>query len=855
MQAAGAVSVHRRLTAGVYIARLRGASHPTAARIASAGQSCPSPPGRMDAEGLPPNFVELVRRESGRVLPCVGAGLSIPAGIRDLASDVIRVASLRGVDIEASGLASVVQALEARRGEEATQAIVAEAVMSTRVHPTQTHTALALCPSGIIATFNYDDCLERAAMAVGRTPRPMMPNTAHAFRPPGPDQLVVLHLHGSASEPGSIVLPGRTTERLATNELFMRLLTSLWAEYVVVYFGFSFAPTEAHLIDALDWLARELPDADQQRLLLRELDVDQRHDELAPLLANPLFEVVPYPDTPDHRAVHQAALLLGPTNEPAPDNVAATAPHPVFHYEPAALLEVEPGADPSAVQAETLRADWGLGGEWVTVAGLLDARRAAVTASPGMGKTQLLRVAGREPRRAEKALLCQLKELPGLLDDVEDPRRAFARLVAGAEAFDPATPVPSRERLEEGAYVFLLDALDEVTPGRRPEVIDTVLAAAQRWPQHGYVVTTRPTVEALQLIRAGFRSFRIVPSAGWGNRYLQRRGVSEHSLAELRERAPTASNLVSIPTYAAAIGERLASGAELAERPIDLLLDPVRTLASNEAQRQGKPLAAYLAWLQRLAVGLELRGRNQATTAELAALPGPESEDAASTRERLVQAALLIDVPDRAEFPERTVQEGLCADALLGCTDVVAALRAVAAADLGSEEALRGDIEHCLDQVWANAMGEQREALRGLDELRWARTIAADCAPAEAEQAFDVIWTWHQRRRVWMNWAARGELRGASDAIALLAQTHPEVIRSPPGRAHRRDAEPGADRSRQRPGHPQRTRMRRAYGGVARAAAARRERRRAAPRRRVRRTARRPRWPAGPARDVPDPER
>jgi hypothetical protein len=732
----------------------------------------------MDAEGLPPEFVDLVRRERTRVLPCVGAGLSIPAGIRDLASDVAHIASERGVEIAGDDLASVVQALELQRGVEETQAIVAEAIISTPVQPTRTQKALALCPLGIVATFNYDDCLERAAGEMGRTPLPLLPNTARAFRRPGPGELVVLHLHGSAADPSSIVLPGRTTEQLASNDAFMRLLTSLWTQYVVVYFGFSFAPSEVHLLGALEWLARELPDADKQRLLLRELEAQQRAEDLAPLVSIPLLEVVPYPDTPDHRAVHQAALLLGPTNEPAPDNLSTVAPAPVAHYEPAALLEVEPGAEPSVIQADALRAEWGMGGEWVSVDQLLDAGRTLVTAAPGMGKTQLVRIAGREPGRAQKPVLCQLKELPGLLDGTEDPWHAFARMAAGAQAFDDQTPVPSRERLEDGSYMFLLDALDEVPPRRRPEVADAVVAAVERWPQHGYLVTTRPTVDAARLVGAGFRSFRIVPSEGWGGRYFQRRGVPDRRVVELREKSPAASNLLSIPTYAAAIGERLADGDELSDRPIDLLLDPVRTLASEEALKQGRPQAAYLAWLQRLAVGLELRGRNEASTAELAALPGPEAEDAATTRERLVEAALLSDIPDRAEFPRRTVQEALCADALLRCADVVAAVRTVAAADLDGEEVFRGDIEHCLDQVWTNADAGQRAALRDLDPLRWARTITVGCTAADAEQALDIIWSWHYQHRLWMNWGTRGQLRGASESISLLTDHYPEVIRS-----------------------------------------------------------------------------
>lgn len=731
----------------------------------------------MDPEGLPATFVSLVREAPERVLPCVGAGLSVPAGIRNLAEDVADAAASRGLSLDDRDLASVVAALEVECGVVETQRLIAGVVSSTPLVPTPTQKALALCPSRIVATFNYDNGLELAAEAVGRIPRSLIPGTAEAFRAPGADEFVVLHLHGAASHPSSIIMPGQTTEQLVTNEGFMRLLTALWAQHTVVYFGFSFAPTEIHLFEALDWLAENLGDADVQRLLLREPEVQQRSDQLARLVANPRFELVPYPDTPGHRAVLQAALLLGPRNDPAVDNVERLAPDPAAHFEHPALLELAPGVDPSAIQAETYRADWNMGAAWVTIPELLGIRRAVVIAAPGMGKTQLLRAAGRE-HRPEKALLVPLKELAGLLDSEEDAIRAFARLAVGARAFDESTPVPTRERLEDGAYMFLLDALDEVPPGRRAEVIAGVTAAAGRWPQHGYIVTTRPTVAAAELLETGFRSFRIVQSDGWAARYVQRRGVPDERLVDLRTRAPTASRLMGNPTYAAAICEALIAGIDVSDRPIDLLLHPVRALSRLEAEKQGKPRDAYFAWLRRLAVGLELRGRTDTTTAELAELHGPEAEESLSARERLVQAALLNDIPDRTEFPQRTVQEALCADALLSCPDVVAVVRAVAAADLAGEEVLRGDIDHCLDQVWANATAEQRTALRTVDEYRWARTVRSDCEIAEAQAAFEVIWRWHREHRIWMDWATQGELRGAREALSMLATSHPDVIRA-----------------------------------------------------------------------------
>ena len=632
------------------------------------------------------------------------------------------------------------------------------------------------CPSRVIVTFNYDECFELAARDAGLNPLPLLPDTAEAFRTPAPGEVAVLHLHGVATQPESLVLPGRTTQALEDNELFMRLLTSLWARHVVVYFGFSFAPTETHLFGALQWLATALPDAHAQRLLLRELEIEERAVELAPLAANPLFRVIAYPDTPEHRAVHQAALILGPTNEPTSDAVTEQAPAPTEHYEPPALLEAEPGADPTGVKADALRAEWGMGGGWVTIPALLASRRALVIAPPGMGKTQLLRAAGRAAVEGYKALVVALKNLPGPLDNVDDHLRAFAHLAIDAAAVDQTTPVPSRARLEDGSYLFLLDALDEVIPSERKAVIDAVCAAAERWPQHAYLVATRPTVETRQLVDRGFTSFRIVASAAWGMRYLARRGIPDERVTELQANAPTAASVLGIPMYAARIGERLAAGESLPDRPIDLLVDSVRALATAEARKQVKPEGAYAAWLQRLAVGLELRGVNEATTAELAELPGPEPGDVELTREQLVRAALLTDVPDTVSFPELTVQEALCADALLSCDDVVAVVRDVAVADLDGDDAFRGDLQHCLDQVWENASLDQRSGLRALDEYRWARTMPMTCAESDAAVALDVIWRWHVERRIWMDYAGQGQLRGPLDAVARIAASHPGVL-------------------------------------------------------------------------------
>ena len=131
-------------------------------------------------------------------------------------------------------------------------------------------------------------------------------------------------------------------------------------------------------------------------------------------------------------------------------------------------------------------------------------------------------------------------------------------------------------------------------------------------------------------------------------------------------------------------------------------------------------------WLQTLAVCLEQRGRNRATSAELAAIPAPAQLQNEAARNRLVEGALLQDVPDAVALQTNTIQEALAAEALLATTEPLATLRDAAVAELLGEEVFGADLDHMLDLFFEDASGDLRAALRELDELRWARTQRAN---------------------------------------------------------------------------------------------------------------------------------
>ena len=176
-----------------------------------------------------------------------------------------------------------------------------------------------------------------------------------------------------------------------------------------------------------------------------------------------------------------------------------------------------------------------------------------------------------------------------------------------------------------------------------------------------------------------------------------------------------------------------------------------------------------------LAVALELRGRTAATVDELAAVPAAGGLAGAEARRRLVDASLLADVPGVAAFPLKTLQEGLCADAILRSEDPVAALRHVAVASVAGRDRLRDDVEFTLDLVFEHADRAVRRELRSLDSLRWARTVITRGDLDGAREAFSEIWRWHDQHELGFGGTGSG-LRTTGGAIAAIASRWPAVI-------------------------------------------------------------------------------
>jgi hypothetical protein len=572
-----------------------------------------------------------------------------------------------------------------------------------------------------------------------------------------------------------MVFPGSSTEALESDDRFKTVLRAVVAPHVELYLGFAFGATETHLRAELDWLARSFTDAGEHHVLLPAGESSRRGTELEELLAKPKVRAHFYDEgARGHVAVLHAALLLAPQSPPQAEAVELSSRSSDEYFLSPPLLKAEPQEDRTQLDTRMFAAELGLGTEQFSLPeDLLAAGRVLLDAPPGMGKTETLLAAGERTRDA-RALYLRLPALASHAGSEVDPLTAALRALREAQAFDAETPRPTVENLEAGSYCLLFDAFDEVHPRKRADVLAAIEALVDRFPQHTFVVATRPTVDAAPLYDQGFVRYVLIPSAGWGQRYLDQRSVPADNAAALYDRLPTARELLSVPVYASAIATRLIRDEEVPATPLELLVGVERDAIVDDAEFYVTGVNELFDQLQRLAVVLQLRGLGEAPAALLGEITGRGLPDAETLRREMVERALLQDREGVVEFPSRVMQEALCAAALLSTDDPVSAIREVAAATVAGEPVLRGDMDHVLDLVWESGTPPLPERLAELDEMRFARTQTPG-DPGTAQQALDILWDWFERRRLWLtdDYNSR-QLRGSQTAVERLLRRDPE---------------------------------------------------------------------------------
>ena len=726
------------------------------------------------------DLAEFLYRERGGVLPFIGAGVSVDAGVpiaHELGTQIAAKANAEGARVDQdAGFTDVCNAVSEQLGHGRLQQIAAEIINAIELAPTPLQQLIVRAPAQVVVTTNYDKALELAAEAADLTPIVRTPHEAHALDRPGNREVLIVHLHGHVDEPEGMALPGPSLDALASNDAFKTVLRGLVIPRVVVYLGYRLPPNDEYLHAEIERLATMFEDRGPHRLLLPSAEAQARRAELERLEAFGVT-VDTFDSERGYEAVNQAALLIAPANLVEGEESLALLRDVAEYYLPPTLLPEDPDRDRTQPDNRLLMAQLGFSDETTrSPADVLAARRAVVIAEPGMGKTQLLaHLASLEYERVP--LVLRLSELAVELRSHDDAERVLAAAVAHARALATDVGIPTREALDQNAYTLLFDALDEVASDRRAEVIDLLSALADRYPQHVMVVTSRVNGDVLDLEIAGFEILRIPRDGEWGRRYLRHRGIPNERIEQLFSDIQTVSDLLAVPQYASLIGERLAreSLEPIPSTGFALMIDGVKDAVDREAEGLGYSPGQLYGWLRLLAVSLELRGRLTASTNELTEILGPIELRTQEARERLVERALLQDIPDVAALPSNAVQEALAADALLHTTDPVEALREATTTTLAGQEVFRADLDHMIDLFYEGAPAELRPSLRDLDELRWARTTRADAPEPELEDALDALWDIYLARRVWLDTNQGREVRDARSAVQRLVRALPEV--------------------------------------------------------------------------------
>ena len=722
----------------------------------------------VDENGL----LDLIRGDEN-VVPFLGAGMALRAGaptVWTLASELATAAGVSGVD-----LGSVVAGAEAKIGVEDTRVAVAEIISCKELAPDSRLLKLAQWPAQRILTTNYDNAIEIAGRAAGLDVRTLGVKDADALTLES-DVVKVIHLHGHVADPSSIVLPGATTEALAGDDVFLNQVRAMMEQGTVLYLGFSFAPAEVHLRGVLHWLA-QIQNARSHLLVLPDDGLADREADLAELRRVPQVTVASYGADHGHTFLEVVSSVHARRSDASGRSLPVIGSRASSSYvEPALVVEGE-GEGLDDLQGKVWGAEGGWGAPFVPAREMTVKGRALLLGQPGMGKTEALRQLARASDRHDSVLVSATDLAVALGDGEVEARQlsAVAQAISRGTTGREETVAPDLDALTLNSYLLLLDDFDLVDVAGREAVIAAVLAACRRWPQHRWVIASRPCIELAAFSDGGFERYRILPSEAWGHQYLRKRGVADPDIDWLTTRNAGFGAVMGIPLFAAAAADRLLADGGRPETPLDLLVDTQRDAADREARRSGQAEADWWIWLRRLAVGLELRSRTEASTAELAAVPGRGGLAVEEIREPLIRASLLVELPDRAAFPRRTLQEALCASAILESTDPLARIAEVGVGEVAGERHIRADLDFTLDLVFESASRDLRRRLRATDEERWALTVLARGSAEDAGVALDLLIQEAERRAGSLSMYAPG-LRSPLQAVRSIVGRWPDLV-------------------------------------------------------------------------------
>lgn len=707
-----------------------------------------------------------------RVVPVVGAGLALAAGVPGLAGLAEYLRNAAGHSLEPdTDLYELADKLAGDRGSVWVNRHVAEAIRANPPRATNTLRALVRLPTRIIATTNYDDAIERAAAAVGLTPRPFHGATLNqGLRRPADGELHVLHLHGHHATPESLVLDRRSYERALDDEALTFALRQLTSEHMLVFLGQRLASEERDLRRDLLWSVDTFTESGPHHVLL-PAEEGPRPD-LEELAARGAAIVVTPFENRDGRfeVVDLAAQHLGlgapPAGRTLPADLHALRTE---RYMPIPIAPADELSDASQRRAWELAGS--AFGRHIDLADVLTHRCAVLFGAPGSGKTQTMLAAALAADR-KHVVFKALREVHPRSTPVSAVDE-FVTWVRTGRAMDAETPDPTRNRLRDTVYLFLLDGLDEVPRNDRDRVLTTVAEVAETHPNLQFLVSSRPYHGALDAIPAGFDAFELVPDRSWFHEYAEHVGVSDQQLARVLPDDALLQDLVRLPVFAVAVVDAALRGERLPDSPIEAILHVART-GLEDAPTLPVAVDDLTGWLDTLALVAEAR-TDVGLPADLATDPtianpfGLAPDD--QLLDELVQRALVVSTGGTVGFPATVVQEARAARALLHSTRGLDLLRRHALLTL--EDGTRGvhpSWRHVLELACLDAPGRWRDVVAEFDARLAARATPRDADQDERAAALTTLLDWYSQRLVWwIDHDDEAQLLPDLDALVRLA--------------------------------------------------------------------------------------
>lgn len=730
-------------------------------------------------------FYDALLASRHEIVPVVGAGLAGAAGALTTASLISALAKAAGEawvhvhrDVLDADLFFIVDVLARDFSDGWVNETVAAAVQHCKISSTPVLQALSKVSSKLILTTNYDSSIEVAAAAVGLPVRTLTLAKFDEALVADEASLRVLHLHGIASRPDTIVLTSSSYDAIRKDERAQMLVRDLCIRYRLLFLGHQLAPKEAHLRRDILWATQTSTRAGTPGRHVLLTSVVALDDPTVLRMADDIatssnVKVVAFADPgSEHRATFRAAhVIAGPSSFALADRAVAAAPTLDTHYVPLPVARATDLEDSKSRGGYEYRA-WRDG---ETLANELDQaeQRLLLVAGGGCGKTEELRQIGHRssvPALFQTLTACQEGSAGSAAATV------FVRwMVSATTASRHDAPRVSLDRLENEAFTFLLDGLDEVLPAvRRAAVIAVINEVAAKYPQHRWVVSSRPLPELPQL--SGFVAWVPMPSEGWLHRYAEARAITAERVDDFISRAPGLADLARIPIFAASIVDHIEIDEELPRTAVEL----VWWLADQPLQldRRIETTPELLqTWLDRLALLFEVSGTTEMPTEQLSQTTLHENLDGVAPSAELLNdlalRALLIDTAGNLRFPASVVQEARAARALLNAGAAgLGFLRHHVLVELPVVDAAGEPVRAVLPS-WVNtiqlalpaAPSPWWEQVRHFDPVLCARATPTTADNATRHAAIRVLWRTYLERRVWFD---RNLLSGPDDASALM---------------------------------------------------------------------------------------